>query len=67
MRLPHPHPPHALVRAALDRLPAETRMHAHAAATEAIAAARSLADAAGDAREGLLDRLGLLLAPRPPR
>lgn len=64
MRPPHPPP---LVRAALDRLPAATQAHARAAATEAVAAARSLADATGDAREEVFDRLSLLLGSHRPR
>ncbi len=57
----------SLVRVALDWLPVETQAHARAAAAEAVAAARSLADAAGDAREDAFDRLAVLLGPRRRR
>lgn len=56
-----------LVRAALDRLPAETQAHARAAASEAAAAVRSLADAVSDAREELFDRISTLVSPRDRR
>jgi hypothetical protein len=50
------------LRGALDRLPDPTRAHARAAATEGVAALRSLADGATDATERAIDRIGTIIS-----
>lgn len=56
------HTPLQIAREAFDRLPAATRAHARAAATEGIAALRSLADGATDATERAIDRVGTFVS-----
>jgi len=54
--------PLRIAQGAFDRLPDPTQTHARAAATEGIAALRSLADGASDATERAIDRIGILLS-----
>jgi len=56
--------PFRVARGACDRLPATTRTHARAAATEGVAALRSLADGATDVAERAIDRVGTLASGR---
>jgi hypothetical protein len=54
--------PLVLAREAFDRLPAETRIHARAAADESVAALRSLADGTTDATERAIDRIAAIIS-----
>jgi len=53
-----------LAREAFARLPDDTQTHARAAATEGVAALRSLADGASDATERVIDRITALISKR---
>ena len=53
-----------LAREAFDRLPAETQIHARAAADESVAALRSLADGTTDATERAIDRIAAIISGR---
>jgi hypothetical protein len=54
--------PLRVARGAFDRLPDPTQAHARAAATEGVAALRSLADGATDVTERAIDRIGTIIS-----